>query len=253
MALWASHAYLFFQPHPFHIVQPSYVCLRCKTTTWTSFYASFILKNNYEREPRVWKLVTADSGSTRERMEGTRLISLASSRRRTQNCLIWMTISTILPLHGVHISTYIFAIDDRLRSCLWIAGASLLSQLRYADSDEGAFVGAGKSVSARRIIGLWSFGRLEVGTTDGTARSKRRCTLLIHEDTELWCVLDAVVDAFEAVSSPSRMDCMSLTTYTKIVDRVCNLRHYIFSLLLHGLSAFLHFRYESYVCSMFML
>jgi hypothetical protein len=27
-----------------HIVQPIYVCLRRKTTTWTSFYASFIFK-----------------------------------------------------------------------------------------------------------------------------------------------------------------------------------------------------------------
>ena len=116
-----------------HIVQPSYVCLRRKTT-WTRFYASFIFKKYYY-----------DVSLEFER----------STRRRTQNCRItWMTISTILPLHGVRISTYIFAIDDRLRSGLWIAGSSLLSQLRYAGSDKGAFVGAGKSVSARRIIGL---------------------------------------------------------------------------------------------------
>jgi hypothetical protein len=125
-----------------HIVQPSYVCLRRKTT-WTRFYA---FKKYYYDVSLEFE---------RERMAGTRIISIASSSRRTQNCRItWMTISTILPLHGVRISTYIFAIDDRLRSGLWIAGASLLSQLRYAGSDKGAFVGAGKSVSARRIIGL---------------------------------------------------------------------------------------------------
>ena len=45
--------------------------------------------------------------------------------------------------------------------------------------------------------------------TDGAARSKRRCRLLIHEDTELRCALGAVVDAFEAASSPLRVDCIS--------------------------------------------
>ena len=95
--------------------------------------------------------------------------------------------------------------NDSLRSCLAIGGASLPSQLWYAGSGNCAFVWAGISVLARWIIGLWSFGRCEVGLPDRTARSKRPCTFLIHANC---CLLNtelrgAVAGSFEVSSSTS--------------------------------------------------
>jgi len=158
-----------------HIVQPSYVCLHRKTITWTSLYTSFIQK--------IIMSVSLESELPYLDDDFNNLATAWSTYLNLHLRDRWP--SSILPL------------DNRCQTVI-VVTICRFWQRRLCGRWQ-----IGKRPQHDRTLKLWAPG----GGLDGWYRN-RRCTLLIHEDTELRCVLDAVVDAFEAVSSPTRMDIM---------------------------------------------